>query len=65
MRHERWPIIKKMKCLAKKLTKWRRIEKLWRKREMIDFRKLKDLRYVKMLPTVDKVALIPLRVVRF
>ena len=32
-----------MKCLAQKLTKWRRIEKLWRKRKIDRFRKLKDL----------------------
>ena len=40
MRHERWPIIKKMKCLAKKLTKWREIEKLWRKRKIERFSKI-------------------------
>ena len=37
-----------MKCLAQKLTKWRRIEKFWRKAKLKDFRKLKDLRYVKV-----------------
>ena len=32
-----------MKCLAQKLTKWRRIEKLCRKREIDRFRELKEL----------------------
>ena len=41
--HGRRPRIQKMKCLAQKLTKWRRIEKLWRKREIDRFRILKDL----------------------
>ena len=41
--HGRRPRIQKMKCLAQKLTKWRRIEKLWRKREIDIFRILKDL----------------------
>ena len=47
--HGRRPRIQKMKCLAQKLTQWRRIEKLWQKREIerfskIDrFRKLNDL----------------------
>ena len=39
--HGRRPRIQKMKCLAQKLTKWRRIEKLWRKREIDRFRKFK------------------------
>ena len=43
MTHGRRPRIQKMKCLAQKLTKWRRIEKLWRKREIDRFRILKDL----------------------
>ena len=47
MTHERMPRIHKMKCLAQKLTKWRRIEKLWQKREIDRFGKWKDLRYVK------------------
>ena len=34
MTHQRRPGIKKMKCLAQKLTKWRRIEKLWQKRQI-------------------------------
>ena len=63
--HGRRPRILKMKCIAQKLTKWWRIDKLGRKREMIYFRKLKELRYVQMLPIVDKVSLISLRVVRF
>ena len=37
--HGRRPRIQKMKCLAQKLTKWRRIEKLWRKRKIDRFRK--------------------------
>ena len=41
--HGRRPRIQKMKCLAQKLTKWRRIEKLWRKREIDRFRELKEL----------------------
>ena len=41
--HGRRPRIQKMKCLAQKLTKWRRIEKLWRKREIDRYRELKEL----------------------
>ena len=41
--HGRRPRIQKMKCLAQKLTKWRRIEKLWWKRRIDRFRELKDL----------------------
>ena len=40
MTHERRPRIQKMKCLAQKLTKWRRIEKLWQKRENEIFSKI-------------------------
>ena len=40
MIHQRRPRIQKMKCLAQKLTKWRRIEKLWRKREIERFSKI-------------------------
>ena len=32
MTHERRHRIQKMKCLAQKLTKWLRIEKMWQKR---------------------------------
>ena len=38
MTHERRPRIQKI--LARKLTKWRRIEKLWRKREIERFSKI-------------------------
>ena len=38
--HGRRPRIQKMKCLAQKLTKWRRIEKLWQKRENEIFSKI-------------------------
>ena len=40
MTHQRRPRIQKMKCLAQKLTKWRRIEKLWRKRDIERFSKI-------------------------
>ena len=40
MAHQRRPRIQKMKCLAQKLTKWRRIEKLWQKRENELFSKI-------------------------
>ena len=37
--HGRRPRIQKMKRLAQKLTKWRKIEKLWQKRKIDSFRK--------------------------
>ena len=40
MTHERRARIQKMKCLAQKLTKWQRIEKLWQKREVERFSKI-------------------------
>ena len=40
MRHGRRSRIQKMKCLAQKLTKWQRIEKLWQKREVERFSKI-------------------------
>ena len=40
MTHQRRPRIQKMKCLAQKLTKWRRIKNLWQKREIERFSKI-------------------------
>ena len=40
MTHGRKPRIQKMKCLAKKLTEWRRIEKLWQIRKIEKFTKI-------------------------
>ena len=48
MTHGRRPRIQKMKCLAQKLTEWRRIEKLWQNAKLKDLRKLRVLRYVKV-----------------
>ena len=65
MSHKRRPRIQKMKCLAQKLTKWRRIEKLWQKREneifsKIDFsmeiylrQKAIDQKNISLSPTQD------------
>ena len=45
--HGRRLRIQKMKCLAQKLTKWRRIEKLWRKREIERFLKIERFALLK------------------
>ena len=65
MTHERRPRIQKMKCLAQKLTKWRRIENLWQNVKLKYFHILRDLRYVNVLPTFDKATLISPRMIRF
>ena len=57
MTHERRPRIQKMKCLAPKLTKRRRIENFGENAKLNDFLKLRDLHLVKLVPTVYKVAL--------
>ena len=46
--HGRRPRIQKMKCLAQKLTKWRRIKNCGKKAKLKDFQKLRDLHYVKV-----------------
>ena len=62
MTHGRRPRIQKMKCLAQKLTEWRRIEKLWQKREIERFSKIGRFALCK---SCNKVALISPGMVRF
>ena len=40
MTHKRRPKMQKLKCLAQKLSKWQKIEKLWQKRKVERFSKI-------------------------